>query len=122
MDYREEITRALDKDVENIAFLAYFPKEKLQNKLTAIRKQLQVAEQNNLSEATELLKLWEQQVVDALVIKEDLQISDNPKLDMPLYLPEIEVYEMLEKRQALLKQRLQKDPLVKANSNTQDLF
>lgn len=106
MDYIQQISNALDKDVENIAFLAYFSESKLERKLTVVQQQLAVAEKNNLTYATELLKIWEEQIISAQILKKELQIEDNPKLNMRLSLPELEDYELIEKRQELLKEKL----------------
>ena len=122
MDYIQQITNALDKDVENIAFLAYFPDSKLEKKLLLVQQQLAVAEKNNQLGAAELLKIWEQQISDARILKQDLKLEDNPKLDMQMYLPEIEAYEMIEKRQELLKQKLLQDKFTEVERKQQNLF
>jgi hypothetical protein len=118
MDYILQITAALNKDVENIAFLSYFPEGKLDKKLLSIRQQIEVAKKNKLTDALELLKIWEQQVIEAKSLKQELQVKDNPALDLNFYLPELEVYDMLEKRQELLKQRLNKDSTAEAERKT----
>src|SRR5688500_12391375 len=109
MNYIQQITLALDKEVENIAFLAYFPEQKLDKKLLRLKQQLDVAGKNKMSEAVELLKLWEQQVLDAKVLKEELHIEDNPALELNMFLPEIDAFEMIEKRQSQLRKKLLKD-------------
>jgi hypothetical protein len=109
MDYRQQISNALDKDVENIAFLAYFPESKLDKKLLALKQQQEIAQKNNIPDALELLQIWQQQVQDAKSLKAQLHIDDNPKLSLELSLPEIEAYEAIQKRQELLKKKLLKE-------------
>ena len=122
MDYIQQISNALDKEVENVAFLAYFPFGKLEKKLSLVRKQLAVAEKNKQTGALELLKIWEEQILDAQILKQDLKIEDNAKLDMQMHLPEIEAYEEIEKRQELLKEKLLKDKYTETESNQKNLF
>lgn len=122
MSYISQITNALDKEIENVAFLAYFPDTKLEKKLLLVRQQILVAEKNKQLQALDLLKIWEQQISDARVLKKEMNIDDNPNLDMQLSLPEIEAYEMIEKRQELMKQKLLKDNLTEAERKHQNLF
>lgn len=122
MSYISQITNALDKEIENVAFLAYFPDAKLEKKLLLVRQQVLVAEKNKQLQALDLLRIWEQQICDARVLKKELEIDDNPNLDMQLSLPEIEAYEMIEKRQELMKQKLLKDNLTEAERKHQNLF
>lgn len=122
MDYIQQISNALDKEVENVAFLAYFPFNKLEKKLLLIRQQLSVAEKNKQTGALELLKIWEEQILEAQILKHDLKIEDNAKLEMQMYLPEIEAYEAIEKRQALLKEKLLNDKFTKAEHNQKNIF
>jgi hypothetical protein len=122
MDYIQEISKALDKETENIAFLAYFPEVKLDKRLLMLRKQYYIARKNKLTEAMELLKIWEQQVLDAKAVKEELRISDNPDLELDMFLPEVEAYDMIEKRQALLKQKAHGPSAQAADSSLKNLF
>ncbi|MES2620696.1 MAG: hypothetical protein V4615_07580 [Bacteroidota bacterium] len=122
MSYISQITNALDKEIENVAFLAYFPVAKLEKKLQVVKQQILIAEKNNQLQALDLLKIWEQQISDARLLKKQLEIDDNLDLDMQLSLPEIEAYEMIEKRQELMKQKLLKDNPIEAKSKHKDLF
>jgi len=122
MSYISQITNALDKEIENVAFLAYFPDAKLEKKLSVVRQQIVVAEKNKQLQALDLLKIWEQQICDARVLKKEMNIDDNPNLDMQLSLPEIEAYEMIEKRQEMMKQKLLKGSLTEAERKHQNLF
>ncbi len=122
MDYIQQISNALDKEVENVAFLGYFPFNKLEKKLLLVQQQLAVAEKNKQLGAAELLKVWEQQLLDATELKKEMQLEDNPLLDMQLSLPEIEAYEMIEKRQELLKERLLQGKLTEAEHKMKNLF
>ena len=122
MDYIQQISNALDKEVENVAFLAYFPFNKLEKKLLLIRQQLSVAEKNKQTGALELLKIWEEQILEAQILKHDLKIEDNAKLEMQMYLPTIEASEAIEKRQALLKEKLLNDKFTKAEHNQKNIF
>jgi hypothetical protein len=121
MSYIQQITNALDKEMENVAFLAYFPYPKLEKKHLLVKQQIAIAEKNNQLQALDLLKIWQSQIQDALTLKKNLQVEDNAELDMQLHLPEIEAYEMIEKRQELLKQKLLKDTQVKERTS-ENLF
>jgi hypothetical protein len=109
MNYNEQITYALDKDVQNVAFLAYFPESKLDKKLLSLKQQLAIAVKNKLTDAAQLLQIWQRQVLDAKILKAQWRVEDNPTLELKMFLPEIDAFEEIEKRQERLKQKLLKD-------------
>ncbi len=111
MSYVQQISSALEKEAENIAFLAHFPAAKLENKLTSVRNQISIAEKSGQTGALELLKLWESQILEAQVLKQEYNLEDNPNLDMKMQLLEVEAYEMIEKRQQILRKKLLKEGL-----------
>jgi hypothetical protein len=106
MDYTQRINQAIAKDIETIAFLAHFTNENLQRKLSLLKKQKDIASRNARFDALELLQVWEEQTVDAIILKKELEFEDNELLDMDMLLPEIQTLEMMENRQNLLQQRL----------------
>jgi hypothetical protein len=112
MNYIQKISSALDKETENISFLAYFPSTKLQQKLTLVKKQIEIATRNEQTDALELLKLWETQITEAQLLKQQLNPDENPLLEMDFELPEIMAFELIEKRQELLRQKLLKEEFV----------
>ena len=61
---------------------------------------------NQLTDAGNLLQIWERQLSDARFIKQQYEIADNPKITVSMLLPDLAEYEEIEKRQQLLLQKL----------------
>lgn len=114
MNYAQKISAALDNEAENVAYLSYFPTAKLEQKLGLVKKQMEIATRNEQRDAIELLNLWQNQITDAQVLKLQLKVEENPLLEMDFELPEIMAFELIEKRQELLRQKLLKDEFVES--------
>lgn len=106
MNYIQRISDCMDNETENVAFLSYFTTAKLEQKLLLVRGQIEIATKNELRDALELLKLWEKQIIDAVELKRVLNPDENALLDMNMELPEVMGYELFQKRQEVLKNKL----------------
>ena len=109
MNYIQRLSNALDNDAETVSVLANLPVAKLDNKLLLIEKQIISSLKYNQFDALELLKVWEGQVLNAKVLKQELKLADNNLLDVDMTLPELAAFEMIEKRQDILKSKLLKE-------------
>ena len=107
MNYIQRLSDAMDNEAENVALLSYIPATKLEQKLLLVRGQIEIAAKNELRDALELLKLWEKQITDAVELKRVLNPDENPVLDMNMELPEVMGFELFQKRQEVLKNKLQ---------------
>jgi len=109
MNYIQRITAALDKDAETVSLLAHLPVLRLENKLQLLKKQMLSAKKYEQYAALELLKIWEDQVLNALELKRNLNIEDSDLVDVDMELTELAGFDMIEKRQQLLKKKLLKE-------------
>jgi hypothetical protein len=109
MDYAQKLSNALDKEEETIAFLAFLPLSILEKKLLQVRRQLDIAQRNNILGPLELLKFWQKQLLDAKLLKAEFELEDYYDRDINFSLREVEEFEQIEKRQELLKQKLLKE-------------
>jgi|ERR1043165_2641083 hypothetical protein len=112
MNYAQRLHTALDKDAETVSVLAHLPVQKLENKLLLIAKQIESARKFAQNDAIELLRVWQDQVENAKELKRDLALEDNDLLDVEMEIQELAAFEMIEKRQELLKSKLLKDGFV----------
>ena len=115
MNYIQKTSIAIDKEAENVAYLSYFPSAKLEQKLNLVQKQLEIAARNEQHDAKELLTLWQKQISDAQFLKQQYKVEDNPHLEIDFELPEIMAFELIEKRQELLRQKLLKEEFTTAS-------
>lgn len=106
MNYIQRLSETMDREAENVAFLSYFPSAKLEQKLLSVRAQIEIATRNELRDALELLKLWEKQITDAQEMKRVLNPDENDLLDMNMELPEVIGFEVFQKRQDVLRDKL----------------
>ena len=111
MNYAQQITTTLDNDAETVSVLGHLPVSKLDSKLDLIRKQLATARKYEQHDAVELLKIWQDQVLNAKELKQYLKLEDNNVLDVNMELSELAAFEMIEKRQDILKNKLMKESL-----------
>ena len=109
MNYTQRITNALDKEAETISVLGHLPVAKLDTKLLLIDKQTVSALKYEQYDALELLKIWEHQVISAKALKQQLALADNNSLDVDMELTELAAFEMIEKRQDILRNKLLKE-------------
>lgn len=109
MNYIQRLTSALDHDAETVSVLGHLPVTKLDNKLSLIKKQILTAKKYEQHDAIELLKIWEDQVLNAKELKKELSLADNNLLDVNMELAELAAFEMIEKRQDILKNKLLKE-------------
>jgi len=109
MNYIQRLTEALNKDAETVSVLANLPVAKLDNKLILLKKQIASAKKFEQHDAVELLRTWEDQVLNAKDLKQDLNMPDNNLLDVNMELTELAAFEMIEKRQDILKSKLLKE-------------
>lgn len=115
MNYAQRITTALDKETENISVLAHLPIERLDKKLQLLSRQIASAKKYEQPDAIELLHIWERQVNDAIELKQQLQPAENLLVDVEMVLPELAAFDMIEKRQELLKLKLLKGEFTATN-------
>ncbi len=108
MNYTQRINNALDKEAENVSVLAHLPIERLDKKLLLLARQVEAAKKYEQHEAVELLHIWEQQVNDAKELKLQINPTENLLVDVEMVLPELAAFDMIEKRQELLKLKLLK--------------
>jgi hypothetical protein len=108
MNYIQRINSALEKEAENVSILSYLSLERLDKKLVLINKQLIAAKKYEQPDAVELLKIWAGQVNDAIALKLQMDMEENLLLDVDMELPELAAFDMIEKRQELLKTKLLK--------------
>lgn len=109
MNYAQRITTALDKDAEIVSVLGHLPIAKLNNKMLLLKKQMASANKFEQYDAIELLKIWEAQIINAKVLKQELNLEDNNTLDVDMEITELAAFEMIEKRQDILKNKLLKE-------------
>lgn len=109
MNYTQYLHTALSKNAENISVLAHMSNAMLEHKLIMLKKQAATASRFDQHDALELLALWEEQVQQAKVLKQQLDIADNETSDVDMELPELAAFEMIEKRQELLRNKLLKN-------------
>ncbi len=109
MNYLQRINTALEKDAENVSVLAHLPEERLDKKLALINRQVAAAKKYEQRDALELLKIWEAQVLNAKELKLQLNPAENLLVDVEMELPELAAFDMIEKRQELLKLKLSKE-------------
>jgi hypothetical protein len=109
MNYIQRLTNTLDNHAETVSVLANLPVAKLDNKLLLIKKQIASAVKYEQPDAIELLNVWQDQVENAKVLKQELNLADNYLLDVDMELNELAAFEMIEKRQDLLKSKLLKE-------------
>lgn len=113
MNYAQHLHTALDKEAENVSVLAHLSESKLETKLSLVRKQMGSARRFEQHDALELLKIWEEQIFNALELKAQLNIEENEQTDLDMMLPELAAFEMIEKRQEILRTKLLKDDYIK---------
>ena len=106
MNYIQRITSALDKDAETVSILSHLPVAKLDAKLMLLKKQIATARKFEQYDAVELLHIWEDQINNAKELKQHIEIEESTLLDVDMQLPELAAFEMIEKRQELLKSKL----------------
>lgn len=106
MNYKQQIETVLNNEVQHVAILSSYPLEKIDKLLDSIRQKTSVAFRYQLNEAGELLQIWERQLSDARMIKLLYGIEDNTENEIDMQLPDLSAYEMIEKRQQLLLEKL----------------
>lgn len=109
MNYLQRINTALEKDAESVSVLAHLPVEHLDKKLALINRQVAAAKKYEQRDALELLNIWQAQVLNAKELKLQLNPVENLLVDVEMELPELAAFEMIEKRQELLKLKLSKE-------------
>ena len=106
MNYNTEIQTALDKEIENVALLSAYSFKKLDELLAVVKQKQMVAFRNQLTDAGALLQIWERQLSDARLLKLQYEVTDNNSLEVAMSLPDLDAYEMIEKRQQFLLEKL----------------
>lgn len=109
MNYTQYLHAALTNNAENISVLAHLSPVRLEHKLQLVKKQMGSARRFDQANALELLKLWEDQILQAAELKTQLGIENNDTSDIVMELPELAALEMIEKRQELLRSKLLKN-------------
>ncbi len=109
MNYIQRISTALDTDTETVSVLAHLPVARLNTKLQLIKKQIASARKYEQYDAIELLHIWEDQIINAKALKLQLNLEENTTVDVNMELPELAAFDMIERRQDLLKEKLLKD-------------
>jgi len=109
MNYTQYLHTALNNNAENISVLAHLSPVRLEQKLQLVKKQVGSALRFNQADALELLKVWEDQILQAAELKAQLDIENNDTSDIDMELPELAAFEMIEKRQELLRNKLLKN-------------
>lgn len=109
MNYSQYLHITLSKNAENVSVLAHLSNARLEYKLIMLKKQAATAYRFNQQDALEILALWEEQILQAKVLKQQLDIPDNETSDVDMELPELAAFEMIEKRQEMLRSKLLKN-------------
>ncbi len=112
MNYTQYLHTALNNNAENISVLAHLSPVRLEQKLQLVKKQIDSAQRFDQTGALELLKVWEDQLLQAAELKAQLGIANNDTSDVAMELPELAALEMIEKRQEILRSKLLKNEKV----------
>ncbi len=107
VNYLYRITEAKSNETENIAFLSGLSDAKLEKKLLLVREQMAIAETNHQTDAIELLKLWERQIIEARTAKCEHEKETNNLSEIEIELAELDAMEKLaEQRNEIIVRKL----------------
>lgn len=93
------IQRCIDKHEEYVLTLAAMPDSKLRDKLETIHLQMDLALQQNNTEALKLLEVWRSQTIEARTYKAEHDIPDLPD-EMEAVVAQIETFVAEEENRA----------------------
>lgn len=108
MNYLYRITEAKSNETENIAFFSGLSDAKLEKKLVLVHEQMAIAETNQQTDAIELLKVWERQIIEARAAKCEHEKETNNLSEIETELAEMDAMEKLaEQRNEIIARKLQ---------------
>ncbi len=100
----------------HIAQMVEMPDNKLSKNLDIVRQQMEMAYQANKQDAVALMQVWERQIIEARVMKFDMEVLEKLKQDatknsisLAQHNTETQLQRMLKKTEALSKQAATND-------------
>jgi len=75
MSKQAQIQEALTNEDPYIHLLASMPDERLERKLRIVHSQMDIALKNKQEEALELLAIWEKQIIEARLLKDEKEFE-----------------------------------------------